>query len=152
MRTAIIYGSKYGSTGKVAGQINQNLGGRCKIYNLDDHVNIDLSQYDRLILGSPIYIGKIQKSLRKFCEVNESSILTKEVFVFLCSKFEEEETVKSNFSDELYKHISHFQYLGSVIDMSKLSLIEKGISKIIKEKGHDNLNEDVIKGFTDQIN
>ena len=63
MNTLIVYSSKYGCTEKCAKLIKQELNDPADLINLKN-INIkdiNLSKYDKVIIGGPIYIGKIQK-------------------------------------------------------------------------------------------
>ena len=82
MKTAVIYASKTGTAKKLAEHISAGIS--ADLYNVKDGVP-DLGQYDRLVLGSGVYAGKISKHMRKFIESNDLS--SKNVELFVCCKF-----------------------------------------------------------------
>lgn len=55
MKTLILYATKYGATEACARLLAQNLEGEVQIINIKQ-ADIDLRKYDRVILGSSIYV------------------------------------------------------------------------------------------------
>jgi len=53
------------------------------IINLKEIKNPDISKYDTVILGASIYMGKIQKRMRKFIEENMNELLKKNIALFI---------------------------------------------------------------------
>ena len=56
MKTLILYATKYGATEACARLLAQNLEGEVQIINIKQAKDIDLRKYDRVILGSSIYV------------------------------------------------------------------------------------------------
>jgi menaquinone-dependent protoporphyrinogen oxidase len=67
MKTLIIYATRYGSAERCAKMLSEKLIGDVDLLNLKDRQNIDLSQYEKVIIGGSIYVGKIQKEVNEFC-------------------------------------------------------------------------------------
>lgn len=61
MKTAIIYYSKKGTTQKVAKIISEKLNSEEDLINLKQNTPLDISSYDRIIIGTPIYAGNSSK-------------------------------------------------------------------------------------------
>jgi len=70
MKTLIAYGTKHGCSQKCAMELSRELKDKIEIVNLRDKINIDLSKYDRVVLGGSVYIGRIQKEVTDFISGN----------------------------------------------------------------------------------
>ena len=63
MSTLIVYASKYGCTEKCVKLMSKKLNDKVDLINLKNINDIDLSKYDKVIIGGSIYIGRIQKEV-----------------------------------------------------------------------------------------
>ena len=61
---AILFGSRYGSTRDASLWISEGMGGIADVF--DARENPDLSPFDDLIVGSGIYMGKIDQPLESY--------------------------------------------------------------------------------------
>lgn len=77
MATAVIYASKFGNTKKTAEYIANKIGGEA-IEVSDD---LDISKYDKIILGTGIYAGKPAKSMTSFVNKNKGKLSGSSLFV-----------------------------------------------------------------------
>ncbi|MBT8507077.1 hypothetical protein AZH53_01360 [Methanomicrobiaceae archaeon CYW5] len=101
-KVLVTYATKYGTTEEIAGQIAQIL--------VDSGLDIDLipvmevgkvDDYDAIIIGSPVYMGKILVEAREFCKQYKPYLEGKWIAFFvdgvsLCKK--DEKSLKSMFS------------------------------------------------------
>lgn len=78
MTTAVIYASKFGATKAAAEHIAKSIGADCLNLKKD---SIDLSKYDRIIIGTGIYAGKPAKAVSEFIETNKDAMSTASLFV-----------------------------------------------------------------------
>lgn len=83
MKTIIVYSSKYGATEKCAKLLSEKLNGEVRLVNLKDE-SPSLSEYDAVIIGGPIYIGKLNKDVEKFCIDNLPALVDKKKGFFIC--------------------------------------------------------------------
>ena len=88
MSTLIAYASKHGCTEVCAEKLSQRLGEKAELYNLKSGNAIDISQYDKVIIGSSVYVGKINKEATEFCTNNRSALENKKVGLFICGSQE----------------------------------------------------------------
>ena len=68
MKTLVLYASKYGCAEDCAKRLKSRLNHESATTNLKDAKAIYLQQYDWIIIGGSIYVGKIQKEIKLFCE------------------------------------------------------------------------------------
>ena len=77
MTTAIIYVSKTGTTRKVAEYIAGKIGAE----PIDIKDCKDISGYDRIILGTGVFAGRIPKAMRNFVANNKEKLSAASLFV-----------------------------------------------------------------------
>jgi len=131
MKGIIIYKGKYGATAQYAAWLAEAL---ClPVIDVDRRAPGDLSPYDYVIIGSPVYVGKLL--LRDWLHKNASILQGKKVFLFIVSsaadddKPRQEAVIKANIPDELAKDYSIYFARGRVI-VNKLSWTDKLMVKI----------------------
>lgn len=85
-RTTIIYSSKHGATEKVANMIAERIaeGNDVTLISLADVAMPDISSYDKVILGTSIYMGKPRDEMKKFTGKKEATFTGKVVGLFVC--------------------------------------------------------------------
>ena len=84
MNTLIVYGTRYGLTERCAKSLAGKLSGKIQLVNIENQPVNNISEYDRVIIAASVYLGKIQKSIIKFCDKNYSEILNKRIGIFIC--------------------------------------------------------------------
>lgn len=131
MKTIIVYASKHGTTESVAGLIAQKLQGNVEQKNIKKEKNIDLSQFDRVIIGGSIHAGQIQRKVKSFCEKNMVTLLHKEIGLFLSCMDDKkaQEQFDNNFQEVLRNHAKGKAIIGGEFRMEKMNFIERGIVK-----------------------
>ncbi len=136
MKTAIIYTSKYGMTEKLASILRKHREG-ANLIHINDF-KIDINEYDEIILGTPIYAGRINKRIKKLLNNNETTLLSKPLKVFLCGMATENEdqVIKENFSDSIIEH-AKIKYIGGAYQFKKMNFLFKFIVKKIAKSDQD---------------
>ncbi|WIV12391.1 flavodoxin domain-containing protein [Proteiniborus sp. MB09-C3] len=157
MNTLIVYASKYGFTEKCVELLSKELTGKVEIINLKKESNIDISKYERIIIGGSIYIGKIQKEVTEFCSKNLDKLREKRIGLFICG-MQEGEAINTefsqNFNPELIKITEAKEHFGGAFIFDKMNFLEKfivkKISKITSDKS--NMLENNIHRFAQVMN
>jgi menaquinone-dependent protoporphyrinogen oxidase len=157
MNTLIVYASKYGCTEKCAKLIAKELNDKVDIINLKKVKDMNLSKYDKVIIGGSIYIGKIQKDVAEFCSKYLDELKEKQIGLFICGMAEGEAIkteLNKNFRPELLKIAKAKEYLGGEFLLDKMSFMDKIIvKKVSKVKSNKcNILEDKIHEFTQAMN
>lgn len=83
MKTLIAYTTKSGAT-RIYAEILADMTTNCTICDVSKQMP-QLDEYDVVILGSGVRMGKIYKPMKKFIERNLSVISTKKIAIFLCN-------------------------------------------------------------------
>ena len=98
MNVLVAFGTKYGSTVKVADAIAsemRNAGHEVDLVDLRERVPSDIGRYDMVVVGSPVFIGKWTKPAQEFLHRNGKALTEKRVAMFVCCSdvlFEEKAT------------------------------------------------------------
>ncbi len=158
MKTLLLYASKHGATRNAAEKLAGQLEGEVKIINLQDKGSADVSveDYERVIIGGSIYIGKIQKSISKFCETNLEKLLkVKKLGLFICCGEEAKalEQLAAAFPAELLKKAAAKGYFGHELKLEKLNFVSRTMIKKITgvKKNESKIKEENIKKFAEEM-
>ena len=136
MKTLIIYSTKHGTTEKAVNILKSKLTGEVHIVNIMLKPVTALKEYDNIILGGSIYVGKIQKKLSSLINTNLPLLLEKRIGLFLCAA-EKDEALKEKefklaFPPTLFDQAIAKEVFGFELDMNKLSFFEKLIMSKVK--------------------
>ena len=155
MKTAIIYTSKYGTTETVANLIAEKLReiSEVELFSLKKNHNPDISNFDTVILGTPIYAGQASQKMKTFCKANEVVLLQKKTSLFVCGmhhdKKEQQKELKDAYSETLHKNAVATGFLGGAFLFEKMNLFERMIIKKIAKTttSVQRIDENAVDGF-----
>ena len=136
MKTLIVYTSKYGCTADCADYLKGKLSGDVTLADIGKSNNIPvLEEYDSILIGGSIYVGKVSKKLRMFCEDNLDVLSKKNLGIYLCcaSIDQADEFFSSNFPPELLSTAKATKVFGGEIRLNGMSFFDKLIVKAIKK-------------------
>ncbi|MBA1334923.1 MAG: Flavodoxin [Firmicutes bacterium] len=157
MKTLIAYASKYGCTERCASMLSEKLTGEVDLYNLKGARAVDLSQYDKVIIGGSIYMGRIQKEVSEFCSKNLSRLMDKKTGFFICCMREgdiAETELNTSFPQELLSNAVAKEYFGGEFIFKKMNALDRFIVKKVSKTDKDisNILEDNINRFSQLMN
>ena len=139
MKTAIIFATKHGTTAQIAQMLVDQLGssGQTTLINLCIDTDPSIEEYDRIILGTPVYAGKPLKFMSRFCSKNLAALLSKPLYLFAggmeVTNERQAEELLSAFAPELHSHASGAWFLGGAFNLEKMSFMERFIVKRISK-------------------
>ena len=135
MKTIILYESKHGCTETCASYIKEK-------NNIQEFIKVsdfkgNLDDYDRIIIGTPVYIGQINKKVKTLIESNKDLLLKKEVEIFICGMNDEnyEQMLIMNFDEAIRDH-AKIIHAGGAYDFNKLGWFSKFIVRKIAKIDH----------------
>lgn len=133
MKTAIIYASKHGCSEKCAKRLAEKLEGTVDLINLKQNNAVDLAPYDRVILGGPIYAGRILKEMTAFCRDRLNQIKEKRLGLFICGMSEEqaEAQLKAAYPGELLDRAVTADCLGGEYNIKEMNFLEKAVVRMV---------------------
>lgn len=157
MKTIIIYASKYGSGEDIANKIKQGLPQDTICVKVDDAQDIDLNRYEQVILGSSIYVGRINKKLKKYVDTNLQTLLNKRVAFFI-SRGIKEPAIEALLQQNLPNLVSHFyciKDLGGELRRDRMGFMERKIVGVMskqKDWKEPSIDEKEIQDFITVLN
>lgn len=134
MKTLIVYATKHGGTKECVRLLANKLIGSIEQCNLKCESIPDLQQYDQLIIGGSIYVGKIQKEVSEFCNNNIESLKDKKNGFFICGMQEGDiakTQLKDAFPDVLLKNAIVIESFGGKFDFKDMNFFERFIVKMV---------------------
>lgn len=131
MKTLIVYASKYGTTEKCALLLKDKIDGAVDVFNLKSG-KPDLNGYDAIIVGGPIYIGKLNKTVESFCINNLPAMIDIKKGFFVCHmEFEKtmEELVAKYYPKKLVDTAVATSGFGGAFYVSKMNFLNRAMIK-----------------------
>lgn len=140
MNTLILYATKTTTTEKCAQKIKTATGNEAiKIVNIADSKRIDISDYDQIVIGTGLYMGKIHKLIKRFINKNSEMLLSKKLHFYICGLGGGEESLpafNNDVANDLRLHATQIKYLGNEIHYELMNPIYRFVIKQIV-KSHD---------------
>lgn len=156
MKILIVFATKHGCTEKCVNTLKDKLTGEIDTVNLKNSSQINVSNYETVIIGGSIHAGKIQKEVRKFCQNYLSILIDKRIGLFMCCMEEGEKAANQfneAFPDELIQHASVTGIFGGEFNFEKMNFIERYIVKKIAkiDTSISKISEENISKFISQM-
>lgn len=132
MKTLIAYESKYGCVKRCAEELREQLKGEVVLIRLSDKMPFILSEYDQVIIGGSIYMGKIQKEITAFCQRYSTELEHKRVGLFICGMqegLEAEQELINVFPKVLLDQAKVKGVFGGAFNLEAMGLINRMIVK-----------------------
>lgn len=145
MKTAIVYLSLTGTVKKCAELLQS------KIDNTDiidiNTENVDLNNYDNIIIGGALYVSKFNGKLIKFINNNYAALMDKKLGFYVCCVDDKYyEHLKKCVDNTLLNKAAAVEWLGAEIEPSRAKGFNKFILKIMnKVYSKDNMSMPEIK-------
>lgn len=136
MKTLILYSSKYGCTKKYVSLLSKELQGEIKCISLKEKENPSLPSTEVVILGSSVYMGKIQKEMKEFCMHHLEELKAKKLHLFItCMNLSKgQEQLENAYPKELLERAISKEVLGGELTPTKMNFFEKSIIKAVTKQ------------------
>lgn len=134
MKTLVAFASRQGCSEKSARLIQRMLGSECDIVDLDIESDINFSPYETVVIGGPIYYGRMRASVRYFCESNLPALLTRRIGLYICCMQSGEvalQELRNAYPAELLAHAAASGIFGGEIHMERISFVERFIVRAV---------------------
>jgi len=151
-KALIVYGTRYGATAATSEEIADVLGQEgfdVKVVNLKEDKVKDITEYDLVMVGSGIKIGKWTKEPEKFLKKYQNELTKKKVALFVCcgstQPLDEEEEKSKSIEEARTKYLEEkaakynlqpvaLGLFGGVYDFNKMSWFFRKTMSAIKPK------------------
>lgn len=157
MNILLVYNTRHGCAEKAALEISRLLGEHVEMVNLRQGHNFpEIDNYDTVIIGGSIHMGKVQKKVRKFMQKYRAQLFNKRLGLYLCHMYEgdmAEKQLNNAFPEELRNHAVVTGLFGGEFDFEKMNFLErKIIQKVAKvDASVSKFNNDAIERFVQKI-
>lgn len=157
MKRIIIYATKYGCTEKAVKMLQSKIPGGIEAVNVAKEKAPDLSSFETVILGGPIYVGKMHNALSAYMKQNRETLKGKRLALFVCAGEQDptlmEKQLAAAFPEELHNRAFLREDFGGELYWDKLDLMTKFILRMVKgiKAGYARLSDAKIDRFAKGI-
>lgn len=149
MKTLILYATKYGSTRRAAERLATLLGGEAM--DICGHAPA-LADYDAVILGSAVYMGRVMRAMRSFMRTHRDELMRAKLGLFACggTPAGTDGYMAKLFPDELLGHAKATAQLGGMIQRDRMGLFDRKLIAALEKSGqklNPQLDEDAMQRF-----
>jgi len=156
MHTLIVYNSKYGATKKCVQVMRSELTGEVTDVNIGEGKAPNPEDFDRVLIGSNIHAGSINRKVRSYCSHATDSLIQRPVGLFLCCLAPEEHALDyfgKNFPQVLVEHAKTTGVLGGALYFEKMNFFERFLLKKVSgtTTSFENIDEKRIRDFVQKF-
>lgn len=158
MKTLIAFSSKHGCTVRCADMLERQLDGEVHKLNLSltKKWPDSLEEYDKVILGSPIYEGSIVGEVDQFSKAFLEDLKQKAIGLFICGMREDkiQQELDTNFPPELHETAVVRDYFGGAFRFKTMSTLERSIVRYGANVHEDvsTVQKETIQAFAEKMN
>ena len=140
MKILIAYASVTGCSRECAGILADKLSPR-EVHVVDLNVSFpDPADYDVVVLGAPVRMGRMHKKFREYIKANREMLKEGKYGFFVCGALpdEAESNIKKAIGKELFEGAFEIEYFGGEMKVEKQKgLISKLFVKSVRNKAHE---------------
>jgi menaquinone-dependent protoporphyrinogen oxidase len=155
MSTLIAFSTRHGCTEDAAQMLAEHLNGDVTFVNLKKNGKPDLSEYETVIIGGSIHVGKIQSHVRKFIEKNMEVLLEKRTGLYVCCMEEEraQEQFDNAYPVELRKNAAALGIFGGAFNFERMNFLERKIVQKVANTSQSvfKIDKEEIKRFGEKM-
>ena len=135
MRALIVYGSKNGSTKKIAEEIAavlRNEGLETRLADAEEEIG-DVERFDAVVVGSALYLGSWLKAPARFVRQNQAALRARPVFLFTSGlRSDDPRSVNPKVVSELRGAIKprDHRFLSGSLDPTKLGRLHRAVLRL----------------------
>jgi len=126
MKTLVLYSSKYGTTEKCAKMIKEALP-EIDLLSLDQNKHVDIKDYDSIVFGTSVYIGKIRKKVDQFINDNMAELSQKTLRFYFCCN--ESTDYKSLIPASVESAVNGIYHFGFELQTRKMGFLDRIITQ-----------------------
>ena len=158
MKIALVYCSTHGCVKKSALHLSELLNSsNVQLIDLKTKPQVNVNDFDAIILGGSIHAGRIQRHVTHFCKTQLHALLERPIGLFICCMFEGDtalEQFANAFPAPLRDHAVAHGLFGGEFDFEKMNIFEKAIVKQVAgvEKSISQIDFSSIEKFAQELN
>lgn len=158
MKTLIAYASRHGTAEKIAHLLSLEIH-HCQVRLLDlkhENSNVNMEDYDQVILGGSIHFGEVQTSIKNFFTNYHDELMKKQIGLFLCFMKDNvaEEEFNHAYPEDLQNHAKALGLFGGELLFEKMNFAERFVvSKVgMKTETEYHIDEEAVESFIWKMN
>jgi len=157
MKVLIVFSGKYGSSQMYANRLVHAFGDGSQAVDAKQAKKTDLKEWDNIIVGGGVYMGKIPRSLKSFLKKGLKTLKNKKIGLFVCcaSKAEDShitEYFEKNFPSELVeKAVVKSAFPGGQVMNEKAGFVYKKMYEQMNKYSDEEINTyitDAVSAFS----
>ncbi|HZR95752.1 MAG TPA: flavodoxin domain-containing protein [Gaiellaceae bacterium] len=151
MTVLVTAASRHGGTAEIAAAIGRVLRERGVVADVVPVEDVDsLAEYDAVVLGSGVYVGRWLESARTFVDRHGNDLAARPVWLFSSGPIEgkgdvDVEPIVSTVAPEAHR------VFGGRVDRSRLALAERAILRAVRAREGDYRDWRAIRGYAQEI-
>ncbi|WP_028043174.1 flavodoxin domain-containing protein [Candidatus Stoquefichus massiliensis] len=150
----IIYKTKHGATRKV-GKILSHYLNDCLLMNINDIDYPTLQKAESIIVGTPVYYGKLDQDIISFIQNNQDLLIARHYCLYVVGILQSEfmTYVTNAFDFQILKNIKVIAGLGGALYYPDLAISEKMILQVMNKRSpviRKQKNKDLFENFNDE--
>ena len=140
MKTLILYASKYGFTEDCVCKLASRLTGEVVAVDVAKDPMPDAAAFDAIILGGPVYMGRIPKALSGCIQTNLDRIQSRNLGLFLSCGLPDQfpESLKNAFPKALLEQAVSIQCFGGELRTERMKGMDRMISGVMAKADKGN--------------
>lgn len=157
-KALIVFSSKKGTTRDCAQKVQQALGISADLYDPKQNSRLhSLDAYDYVVIGTPLYMGKILSTVKQFCTDFESELQHKHLAFFTCGLGTAEEDIpylRQCLPASLVTQAIEACHFGGEARFDKMNFLERFAMKEFIKQRNPVLHPDdnIITSFCEKLN
>lgn len=155
MKTLILYATSHGASAEAAAFLAEKLG-ECDVVDLKKDIAPDLANYETVVLGGSIHMGRVAKAVRKFADTHHDALVNKKLGLYLCCMYEGEVAQKQ--FDDAYPQTLRDKagargIFGGTFNFARMNLVERAIVKKVAgvTESVSRLNKEEMERFANAL-
>ena len=156
MKTLVVYASRQGCSERSARLICRALGEGCEVVDLERGDDILPDAYDTVVVGGPIYYGRMAPRVKAFCEAHREMLLQRRLGLYICCMHSGEvaqQELRAAFAPELLAHATARGIFGGELHLERVSFIERFMVRAVvrSEYSINTFSEERVARFVRQL-
>jgi menaquinone-dependent protoporphyrinogen oxidase len=124
----VFYASRYGSTAEVARIIADRLTGNVDVVSLAGTESIDPESTDAIVIGTPVFAGRMPRVVRRFIDRNRHALTRLPVVLFVTCLYTGDRAaaqLADNVPGWLVAHATPAHYVGGRVRLDQLRWLDR---------------------------
>jgi menaquinone-dependent protoporphyrinogen oxidase len=157
MKILLVYTSKTGATASCAGKLADFIHDKVSLICLDTDPFPDPAPFEMILMGTPLYAGKVLKTFRNYLHKYRNILLEKPVALFTCGASPTETALaclESDVGEAFWEHADPVKHFGGEVKMEKQNILLRFMIRQIQKKQpfQATIDDSAIISFAESIN